>query len=381
MKILTVAGEFSGDAHGGEILVHLKKILPDLEITGIGGDTMVAAGMKMLLHISQLQARGLLEVVRHLPKHFRLLKDLDRLLDRERPDALLLIDYPGFNLRLARVAKRKGIPVLYYSSPQLWAWRGGRMRMVQRWVDRIIVLFPFEETLYTSVGVDAVFLGHPLVGVEADAKSVQALRKKLGNAKKEPIIAVMPGSRPSELERNFPSMLQSIALIRESGFKGRFVVPLAPTLTVDRAKRHMEKTGIEIEILEDAFLPLLKVADFGLVASGTATLQVGMAGIPFIVVYRVSQFTYRVAKWFAYIKHISIVNILAGREIVPELLQHKFTPERLCEIFLRIVNNEKRLQEMKKDLKAVKDSLGKPGAYKRAADEIAKFLKNLGAKK
>ncbi|MEE8394741.1 MAG: lipid-A-disaccharide synthase [bacterium] len=377
MNLLLVAGELSGDAHGGAIMGHLRELLPGLRMVGVGGPRMSEAGLKPLFPITRLQARGLVEVVRDIPRHFRYLRRLAAHLDRERPDALLLIDYPGFNLRLAKQAKLRGIPVLYFSGPQLWAWRGGRMKEIARWVDRIVVLFPFEVELYRRAGVDAEFLGHPLVGVEATAEQVESLRATLGGKPGHPVVAVMPGSRPNELQRHLPDLLETIRLIDAAGYDATFVLPLAQTLDRRLVEEQVEQSGVALHVVDGAFLPLLKLADSAIVASGTATLQVAMAGVPFLVVYRVAPPTYWFARLFAYVKYVSIVNILAGREIAPELLQGDFNPKRVADAFLQIARDDARRKTMRKELAEVTAGLGEPGAYRRAAQSYAGFLKNL----
>ena len=374
MKLMIVSGEISGDTHGGAILQHLNKLIPGLEVIGIGGPKMEAEGLNSVIPLDDLQARGLVEVLRQLPGHFKFLRRMARMLDEERPDAVLLIDYPGFNLKMAKAAKQRGLPVLYYSGPQLWAWRGGRMRAVQRWVDKIIVIFPFEEPLYKKAGVDAVFLGHPLVEDKAAPEEVAHLKARLELDPGLPVVGIIPGSRPTELERNLPTVLEGLRLIEQAGFRANYVLPLASTLDESRVEALIAQSGLKVQALQNAFLPLLKIAQLAIVASGTATMQVGMAGIPFIVVYRVSYVTYRIAKWFLYVKDIAIVNILAGRRIVPELLQKKFTPEALRDEFLALANDEKRLTEMRRALAEVTLNLGEPGAYRRAAEVIAAHL-------
>lgn len=370
-----VAGELSGDAHGGALLTHLKKSLPDLYAVGIGGSRMLEAGLDQIKPIGRLQATGLVEVLRSLPRHFRYLKTIKTYLDENRPDALLLIDYPGLNLKIAKAAKDRGIPVIYYSGPQLWAWRGGRMKQVVAGVDKMIVLFPFEVPIYEKAGVDVSFLGHPLVGVEAGKKEVAALRERAELTSGQPVVAIMPGSRPGELEKNLPPMLEGLKLIEQSGYIANYIIPVAPTLSRVQVEEHIANSGVPVKVLEGAFLPCLKIADLAIVASGTATMQVGLAGVPFVVVYRVAAITYQIAKRFAYVDYLSIVNILAGREVVPEIVQNDFTPKKLRDVFLTIAQSTERQNQIKKNLGDVAAQLGEPGAYERAAKLIADLLK------
>lgn len=392
MKLLTVAGELSGDTHGGALLSGLRERLPELEVTGIGGPAMLEAGLRPLYPLAALQVHGLLEVISHLPRLYRILWDLERQLDENRPDALLLIDYPGFNLKLALAAKRRGIPVYYYSSPQIWAWRGRRIHTIAKAVELMIVLFPFEQAIYQSVGVEAHFLGHPLVGVRADPAAVERLKRQVAAPEGVPIVALMPGSRPSELRRHLKVLLEAMALCESRGFRGRYVIPVAPSFVMDgnhtgdhpnaenyleEIQKAVEASGLPALALEDAFLPLLGAADFAVTASGTATLQTALAGIPFLVVYRMSPLTFFLAKRMSYLSHISIVNILAKREIAPELLQRDFTPEAVRDAFLSLVSDPERRSAMKADLQAVAGQLGQPGAYGRAAELLAERLRGL----
>jgi lipid-A-disaccharide synthase len=384
MKLLAVAGEQSGDAHGGALLSALRTHLPTLEVAGIGGPRMLAAGLCPLFPFGALQVHGLLEVVAHLPRLYRILWALERELDAWRPDALLLIDYPGFNLKLARAAKRRGIPVYHYCSPQVWAWRGGRVRTIARVVDFIFVLFPFEAALYERVGLPVAFLGHPLVGVRADDAAAEALRGQVAAPPGVPIVALMPGSRPSELRRHLDVLLAAVARIEATGYRARWVLPVAPSLERAEVEARVRAAGVDVRVVEDAFLPLLRVAELAIVASGTATLQTAMAGVPFLVVYRVAPLSFFLLKRFAYLSHISIVNILAGREIAPELLQGDFTPERVSAAFLALAGDPTRQAAMKRALADATARLGEPGAYERAAALLAERLRGtapVGAKR
>jgi lipid-A-disaccharide synthase len=378
MKLLTVAGELSGDAHGGALLSALRARLPALEVRGIGGPRMLAAGLQPLHPLAALQVHGLLEVVRHLPRLYRLLWSLERELDERRPDALLLIDYPGFNLKLARAARRRGIPVIHYCSPQVWAWRKGRVRTIARVVDLIIVLFPFEAPLYRDAGVEAAFLGHPLVGQRASDTEAEALRARVAAPPGVPVVAILPGSRPSELRRHLDVLLQAIRRNDAAGFQARYVLPVAPSLERAAVEARAQAAGVRLLALDDAFLPLLRIADFAVVASGTATLQTAMAGVPFVVIYRVSPLTFWLAQRFAYVPHLSIVNILAGQEVVPELLQRDFTPQRVSDALLALAGDPRRQATIRAALAGVTAQLGEPGAYERAAERIARRLAPLG---
>jgi len=374
MKLMMVAGEMSGDNHGGALLAGLNRRLQGLDVFGIGGPRMRAAGLRLIHDLSELQAHGLFELLVHLPRLYRVLWRMEALLDSERPDAVVLIDYPGFNLKLAEAAKRRGIPVLYYSSPQIWAWRGGRIKTVARTVAKIIVLFPFEEALYRKAGVDAEFLGHPLVGEAAPQDQVAALQARLGGAEGLPVAALIPGSRPAELKRILPALLDGVRLIEQAGWHGRWILPLAPNLDGQAVSQQVAEAGVPVRVEPGSFLPTLKLARFALVASGTASMQVALAGIPCVVVYRVAPLSWWVGRPFAYVRHFAMVNILAGREIVTELLQNDLTPERVRDAFLALARDPERQAAVRQALAETTAALGAPGAYGRAADSIASYL-------
>ena len=385
MRLLAVAGELSGDTHGGALLSGLRNRLPELEVVGIGGPRMVAAGLTPLYFLESLQVHGLFEVLAHLPRLYRILWSLERSLDEARPDALLLIDYPGFNLKLAAAAKKRGIPVYYYCSPQVWAWRGGRIKTIVRVVDLMMVLFPFEVPIYRQEGLETIFLGHPLVGIQAGEQQLGAFDRKMkesprGEGRTEegddlPVISLMPGSRPSELRRHLSVLLDAVRLVEAKGFRGRWVLPVAPSLDAAQIRAEILEAGVPVTAMEEAFMPLLQRADLALVASGTATLQTAMAGVPFLVIYKVASLTFFLARRFAYLPHISIVNILAKREVVPELLQQDFTPEKVSDAFLTLARDEGRQKTMRHDLAEVSTQLGESGAYERAAELLAERLR------
>ncbi len=375
MKLFAVAGELSGDAHGGALLRHLRRELPALRVTGVGGPRMIEAGLRPLHPLSALQVHGLLEVVAHLPRLYCLLWQLEEELATDPPDALLLIDYPGFNLKLARAAKRRGLPVYYYCSPQVWAWRRGRLRTIARVVDLIVVLFPFEAELYREAGVDAAFVGHPLVGHRADEAAVAGLRERIAAPPDTPVVALLPGSRPSELRRHLPVLLEAVQRIEAAGYRAHYAIPVAPSLDTAAVQREADAAGVPVTALDDAFLPLLQLAELAVVASGTATLQAAMAGVPFLVIYRVAPLSYWIARRVAYLPHISMVNILAGREVVPELLQRRCNPAAIAEAFLALARDPGRQAAMRQELAAVSAQLGEPGAYRRAAALLAGRLR------
>ena len=378
MKLLTVAGELSGDAHGGLLLEEMRARLPGLAVRGIGGPRMAAAGMKADYTLADMQVHGLLEILRHLPRLYRILWHLERIMDADRPDAVLLIDYPGFNLKVAAAARKRGIPVYYYSSPQIWAWRGGRLKTIVANVDLMVVLFPFEQEIYRKAGQEVVFLGHPLAGGTPDPAAGQALRGELGLDADTPLLALMPGSRPGELRRILPGILAAVHHARDALAGYQAVIPVAPSLDLEEVRAMVEQhraqhgTGdIPVHLAPGGFGALLQTASLAVVASGTATLQTALANIPFLVVYKVATLTYALARRVAYQPWFSIVNILSGRQVVPEFIQENLTPEKLGGALAELARDPGKQAAMRDELAGLAASLGEGGAYQRAGEMLA----------
>lgn len=378
--LLAVAGEASGDAHGGFLLQALKQRLAELSVCGVGGPAMQRAGLRPLYPLSALEVIGLWEVLWQWPRLRQVLQGLIQHLERDPPCALLLVDYPGFNLRLAQAARERGIPVFLYGAPQVWAWRGKRIHTVARVVDALAVLFPFEEALFRRAGVNARFFGHPLVeapGTSSVAPAASAWATEWDSAS-GPLVALMPGSRPGELRQHLLVLLETVHCARAKGFAARYAIPVAPTLSAAEIRKAVYQQGLQgqVAVLEHAFHPLLQAAKLALVASGTATLQCALAGLPMLVFYRVNPLTYALARHLAYQPYISMVNILAAREVVPEYIQTDCTAERLSTALIDLARDPLRMQAMRKAFASVTAGLGSPGAYARAADWFVEQLLN-----
>lgn len=374
MKILMVAGEASGDTHGEALVSGLKEIYPDVDIYGIGGKKMISRGLRPYYTIESLQVHGLVEVFRHLPRLYQILWNLRDSLDVEKPDAVVLIDYPGFNLKLAAYAKKRNIPVILFSSPQVWAWRKKRIFKIAKVVDKIIVLFPFEEKIYREVGVNVSFIGHPLADKMISPEALQTFKKEQRLESDKQIITIAPGSRPSEITRHLPVILEALPLIQRQIDNARFILPIADTLDFQWIEQMVANSPVNIKLIRGNFIESIHIANAAIVASGTATLQTGLSLTPFIIIYRVAALTFWIASRLAQIPYIGIVNVLANRYIVPELLQHDFTPERVAEETCRILKDSNYRDTMKSDLQKIKYQIGEPGAYKRAVKYIHEFL-------
>lgn len=361
MKLAVVAGEASGDLHASEVVRELKKLDPTIGLFGIGGDFLAREGVQLLHHASELGIVGLFNVLRRLPMFRRIFADLMERIERERPDAVMLIDYPEFNLRVARRCKELGLRVVYYISPQLWAWRPGRVRHIAKYVDKMLVIFPFEAEFYEKHDVPVKYVGHPLVeqlvGVGRPQRRDQRLR-----------IALMPGSRRHEVGDLLPPMLAAVDILRKQRDIEAYVI-LAPTIEHDEIESIMHETGIHVPILPHDRGEGLAAADVALSSSGTATLEAALVGTPVVVMYLLSRATYWLALRLVKVRHFSLINIVAGKRVVPELIQKDVNGARIAQEVLRMIEpaNYARLRQ---ELAHVRELLGDAGASRRAAEEI-----------
>lgn len=373
-KLLIVAGEVSGDLHGAKLARALFIRRPEARIYGLGGRGMRSTDVNLLADISGGGIVGITEVLSHLRFIINSYRILSSFIRKERPDLVILVDFPDFNLRLAKVAKREGIPVIYYISPQIWAWRGGRIKTIANLVDKMLVILPFEEEIYKRAGVDCEFVGHPLLDEVGEIGSKEDYCKRLGLKKDDPIIGLLPGSRRSELVNLLPPMIEASGLIRKEIKNPQFIIPLAPSLNYQDAKVILEKYEIDITIVEGRADEVIGVSDLIIVASGTVTLQAAVLNTPMVIIYKVSPVSYLLARFLVKVENIGLVNIVAGKMIVPELVQDEAEPRKIAEESLLILRDEARASKMKEDLKAVKRSLGMPGASLRGAEIVLEFL-------
>ncbi len=368
MRVMIIAGEASGDLHGSSVVRELKRRRPDCDIYGIGGDKMQAAGMDIIYHIRELSIMGFWEVVQHLPLIRSVERTLDALLKVRKPDVLVLIDYPGFNLRFARAARKYGIKILYYISPQVWAWNPGRVRKMKGVIDEMLVVFPFEVELYRKEGIDVEFVGHPLLEVLDEPQGKDEFCKRYGLNGDTFILGLFPGSRRQEIENIFPAMLGAARLLHnEIGVQ--IAVGIASVLELDFIKSFV-RDDFPVTLIQNATYDVMKNADVALVTSGTATLETACFGTPMIVVYKTSLVTYIIGRLLVRIKNIGLVNIVAGKKIVPELLQWNVTPQRLAGETLKMLHDERSRREISDNLSAVKGKLGTYGASARVADAV-----------
>ena len=350
-KFFLSAGEASGEHYGAALISALRNLVPNATFFGLGGKRMEALGLRRIVRAEEVAVMGITEVVRHMPRIYREYRKLKRSIQTERPDAAILIDFPDVNLGLARELHRLHIPVIFFVSPQLWAWKKHRIKQVQRYVDRMLVIFPFEEPYYRERGVTATFVGHPLAYLPLPSISRQAFADQHGLDASKEWIALLPGSREKEIRLNLPIMLQAAAELTEDV---EFLLPLAPTLTPAHVAAIRTMLGIasRVTLVDDARAALFH-ARASVVASGTATVEAALIGNPFIVVYRVSTVTYAVAKRVVKVPFVAMVNLVANRMVVPELIQDDFTPASVVLHLQAILHNEDARQTMRADLREV----------------------------
>ncbi len=371
-RVFIVAGEASGDLHGASLIRELKAIDPSLSFFGIGGERMEGEGLDPLYTGSKLSTIGITEAIGRVPHLILAYRRIIRALRVTPPRVAILIDYPEFNLFLARRLKRSGIPVLYFISPQVWAWRRGRVRKIARVVDKMVVILPFEVDIYRQAGVDVEFLGHPLIDDEGLYMEREEARSRLGLTGRA--VALLPGSRMKEVKRHLPLMVEVSRRLSQVYRDLSFLLPVAPGIEPSLIRDMIQ--GSRIRAVEDAFYEVLRASDAGVVASGTATLQAALAGLPMAVVYRVSPLTYWIGRFLVEIDTISLVNIVAGRKVVKEFIQDEATPEAITAEVLNLLNGE-GVGDMVKEFERIRDRLGERGVMKRIGMGVYNFINNI----
>ncbi|HTG36743.1 MAG TPA: lipid-A-disaccharide synthase [Thermoanaerobaculia bacterium] len=370
-ELLVVAGEASGDLHGARLITELRRHVPDLAPFGLGGDEMRAAGLEAVAHSSEISVVGITEVLKILPRAREVFADLLREVDRRRPALAVLVDFPDFNLRLAKELKARGLEVLYYISPQVWAWRRGRVKTIARLVDRMLVLFPFEVDFYRDHDVDVVHVGHPLVDeVPVLPQAWDRDEASFGGPYQ---IALLPGSRKSEVESLLPTLLEAVRrLAGELPIEVRII--RAPTIPPELVDEAVELAGLPVEIVGEDRFAAIADSHLALCASGTATLEVGLLGTPMIMVYRLASWTYVLAKLLVHLPNVSLVNLVLGRRVVPELIQGDANPRRIAAEAARLLTDAGERGRMREALAEVRGRLGEGGASRRAAAEVAAMM-------
>ncbi len=367
-RALIVAGESSGDLHGSNLLRAAAELDPQLQFFGVGGERMRAAGCEIVFPSDQLSVMGLVEVFGQLPRLLARFRQLKAILHgTERPDLLVLIDFPDFNLRLAKVAKGLGVPVLYYISPKVWAWRSGRAKTIAARVDRLALIFPFEPEIYARLGVQATYVGNPLLDEFAANRPDGSLRHQLGLSAEQQVVGIFPGSRNSELKYIFPTLRETVRRLSQQKSELKFVLPLAPSLSRQFFEQQIEAGGLPIEIVEKNIYEVAAACDAVLTVSGTVTLQIALTGTPMAILYKVAPLSYQIGKRLIKIEHAGLTNIVAGKGIVREFIQDAANPVALSEEMLRLLDDADYIAAMRQELHRVQQLLGEPGCSARVA--------------
>jgi lipid-A-disaccharide synthase len=351
-SILIISGEASGDLHGSFLIKALKRLEPGLNVKGMGGEKMRASGLEGI-DSTPLSVVGIVEVLGKFPKIRRAFGQLKDLLDRERFDCVVLIDYPDFNLRFAKEAKKRGITVIYYISPQVWAWRGKRIAEIARVVDKMIVVFPFEVPIYRDAGVDVEYVGHPLADLAVCNMTNEEARESIGVSRENTCVALLPGSRSEELRRLLPPMAQAAGLLQKRLGKAlEVLLPAADTVEDNLIDELLSGSPLDIKVIRGRLHETLRASDAAAVASGTATLETAFIGTPMVMVYRVSPISYLIGRLLIRLDRIGLPNIVAGKMVVPELIQNEATPENIAEELITILNDHKGRNTMIEALRA-----------------------------
>ena len=371
-NILIIAGEASGDHHGAELVHELNRQLPEARFWGIGGNDMEAAGVDLVVHARDMAFLGFVEVIKHLPFIRKVFNQILNLAVKKKPDVAVLIDYPGFNIRLAKAMKKKKIPVVYYISPQVWAWKEGRKHTLAKVVDLMLVIFPFEEAIYQELGMDVHFVGNPLVDSVKPSQPKDVFLKQNQLSSELPTLCLLPGSRKQEVEKLLPPMIDSVAVLRQSIPNLQCVVAVANTLSDMFIQTFIK--GIPCTAVHGQTHNALAASDAAIVASGTATLETALLQTPMVIVYKLAPVSYAIGRHLVKVKNIGLANIVAGQEVVPELIQGDVNPKTIAETVNPMLVDSSHNQRIRQSLGTVRVKLGEPGASKRAAEAIVDLI-------
>jgi lipid-A-disaccharide synthase len=372
-KIFIVAGEASGDIHGANLVKELRQLQPDASITGFGGQRMQAAGMKLLYNLADHAVIGFFEVIKNLVLIKRLLKTTEQYLREEKPDVVVLIDYPGFNFKVGKLAHSLNIPVVYYIAPQIWAWWPGRIKEIKEFASKVLVVFSFEETIYAQADIPVTWVGHPLLEhIPAETRIDIYERFKLDRNKK--LLGLLPGSRRQEVEHLLPVMLSAAAKVLAVQPDIELVLLRSSTIDPDLLEKVIQASGLSVKVIDDETYQVRRHLTLAYVASGTATLEMAYLGIPMLIMYKVNALSYQMAKRLVKIPYIGLANIVSGQKVVPEFIQDAVEPSGIAAQTEKYLNNPAELKAIKEKLLLIRDKLGSPGASGRAAQEIIQVL-------
>ena len=372
--VMILAGEASGDAHAAEFVEHIKELNPDVYISGMGTTEMKKAGVDVFFDSSVIAVMGLVEVLKHWGDIKRAMKIVRRQLEQTRPDLLVLVDYPEFNLKMARHARELGIKVLFYISPTVWAWRPKRIHKIGRLIDHMAVILKFEKAYYERANIPVSFVGHPLVDKVKSTRSSDEVRQQLGLDQNVPVIGLFPGSRNSEIERLLPLMLETARQMCRAKPELRFVLPVAAALDFDAIKRQCDQSQLDIVLTRNDIYDLIICCDGIISCSGTVTLEIALLGVPMCIVYKMSSLTYAIMSRLITIPHVGLVNIVASKPVVREFLQSDATADNISREMLKIIDDRNYRQRIKKDLLIVRENLGEGDGSGKMARLVLSFL-------
>jgi len=365
--IMIIAGEASGDMHGASLVHEMLKIDSSLKFYGIGGNKLQEVGVNLLAHSSEMAVMGLTEVIPKLGTILRIMNRMKKSMDEFNPDLVILIDYPDFNLRIAKAAYKRGIKVFYYISPQVWAWRKGRINQIKKLVNKMAVILPFEVETYRQKGFPVNYVGHPLLDLVKTEYSPQEARTKFGLKEGKTTVALLPGSRFSEVNNLLPEMLKAGEILAQHIQDIQFLLPLADTIEEKIITDIISRYALKVNIIRGYTYDAISCSDLAIVASGTATLETALLGVPMVIIYKISSLTYFILKFIVNVKNIGLANIIAGKTIVPELIQEDASGNRIAAEALDILADAEKKMEMIKELAAVRSKLGNPGAARKTA--------------
>ncbi len=375
--IFIIAGENSGDLHGSNLVRELLKMNPELRITGFGGEQMKQAGTHLLANIvDRLAIIGLTGIIKNAERLYRLYRKAVKFFDEVKPAAVVLIDYPGFNFKIMKAARKRNIPVIYYIMPQVWAWHHSRIYMLKEQTARLLVVFPFEKNMCDTYNIEqARYVGHPLLDVINLTMTREQVFEKFNLDPKRKLIGLLPGSRKPEIDRLLPGMLGAAERIQKAMPDVQFVLPRASSIKQELIQYYLSASDVDVKVVDAFRYNVRNAMDFALVKSGTSTLETAILGCPMVIVYKVSFLAWIIAKSLVKLPYIGLVNIVAGEMIVPELLQDEATPMNIADKTLELLGDEKRLENVRYALQKVTEKLGGPGASRRAAEQVLEVVK------
>lgn len=375
-RILIISGELSGDQHAAKLVSTALQIDPTLYFFGMGGEHMRQAGVDILVENTSLAVVGVVEILSHALPIYRAFKTLRQAIRQQPPDLVVLIDYPGFNLRFAKIAKKAHIKVLYYISPQIWAWKKHRIHTIRKWVDKMLVIFPFEETLYQNAGISVEYVGHPLAGEVRPSMDYLTARAYFQIPQQARVIGLLPGSRKGEIKRLLAVILQSAEELKRKYPDLLFILPLASSLTSADIAPYLQDVNLPIQIVSHQFYNAMQLCDAAIVTSGTATLEMALLDIPMLIIYKTAAITYYLAKQVLKIPYIGLCNIVADQMIVQEFIQKDATPTKITAEISRILDDANYRKIMLENLLTVKEKLGGKGGSRQAAEALMALLKS-----